>query len=214
MAIFNSYVSHYQRVPRVMIKRHRTGGHHLSTSWNIPWKILILPPSNSWLNHFLNHYFPSFWPLQSHLVRAGRGRKRVETCGGLEHFLFFHILGISSSQLTFIFFRGGIPPTCHEILMKSHLNSSICSFAVASIAMFRNGKWSKSAGPQQSGALRRGRGWSSERAAGTVGSAGGWRGDRPTGSDILGLVGSQNLQEMIVVQSPPFNPGIFGRGKA
>ena len=32
--------------------------------------------------------------------------------GGLEHFLFFHILGISSSQLTFIFFRRvGIPPT-------------------------------------------------------------------------------------------------------
>ena len=26
--------------------------------------------------------------------------------GGLEHFLFFHILGISSSELTFIFFRG------------------------------------------------------------------------------------------------------------
>ena len=26
--------------------------------------------------------------------------------GGLEHVLFFHILGISSSQLTFIFFRG------------------------------------------------------------------------------------------------------------
>jgi len=35
--------------------------------------------------------------------------------GGLEHVLFFHILGISSSeltQLTFIFFRGvGQPPT-------------------------------------------------------------------------------------------------------
>ena len=32
--------------------------------------------------------------------------------GGLEHFLFSHILGMSSSQLTFIFFRGvGIPPT-------------------------------------------------------------------------------------------------------
>ena len=32
---------------------------------------------------------------------------------GLEHgFLIFHILGISSSQLTFIFFRGvGQPPT-------------------------------------------------------------------------------------------------------
>jgi len=32
--------------------------------------------------------------------------------GGLEHFLFFHILGMSSSQLTFILFRGvGQPPT-------------------------------------------------------------------------------------------------------
>ena len=32
--------------------------------------------------------------------------------GGLEHFLFSHILGISSSQLTFIFFRGvAQPPT-------------------------------------------------------------------------------------------------------
>ena len=32
--------------------------------------------------------------------------------GGLEHFLFFHVLGMSSSQLTVIFFRGiGIPPT-------------------------------------------------------------------------------------------------------
>ena len=32
--------------------------------------------------------------------------------GGLEHFSFFNILGISSSQLTLIFFRGvGIPPT-------------------------------------------------------------------------------------------------------
>ena len=37
--------------------------------------------------------------------------------GGLEHFLFFHILGISSSQLTFTpsFFRGGRaqPPPDH-----------------------------------------------------------------------------------------------------
>jgi hypothetical protein len=36
--------------------------------------------------------------------------------GGLEHFVFFHIVGISSSQLTFIFFRGvGIPPTSYAI---------------------------------------------------------------------------------------------------
>ena len=31
--------------------------------------------------------------------------------GGLEHVLFFHILGMSSSQLTFICFRGVEPPT-------------------------------------------------------------------------------------------------------
>jgi len=37
--------------------------------------------------------------------------------GGLEHFLFSHILGISSSQLTFIFFRGvGQPPTSFDII--------------------------------------------------------------------------------------------------
>ena len=30
----------------------------------------------------------------------------MELVGGLEHFLLFHILGISSSQLTFTFFRG------------------------------------------------------------------------------------------------------------
>ena len=36
--------------------------------------------------------------------------------GGLEHFLFFHILGISSSQLIFIFFTGvGQPPTSWNI---------------------------------------------------------------------------------------------------
>ena len=34
--------------------------------------------------------------------------------GGLEH--VFHILGMSSSQLTFILFRGvGIPPTSHVL---------------------------------------------------------------------------------------------------
>ena len=37
--------------------------------------------------------------------------------GGLEHF-FFHILGMSSSQLTFMFFRGvGIPPTSHPLII-------------------------------------------------------------------------------------------------
>jgi hypothetical protein len=37
--------------------------------------------------------------------------------GGLEHFLFFHILGISSSQLTKSYFFRGVaqPPTSNEI---------------------------------------------------------------------------------------------------
>jgi len=41
--------------------------------------------------------------------------KYVNLVGGLEHFLFVHILGMSSSQLTFIFFRGvGQPPTRND----------------------------------------------------------------------------------------------------
>ena len=39
----------------------------------------------------------------------------IELVGGLEHVLFFHILGSSSSQLTFIFFRGLGGSTTHEI---------------------------------------------------------------------------------------------------
>ena len=45
----------------------------------------------------------------------------INVVGGLEHFLFFYILGMSSSQLTFIFFRGvAQPPTslCLKILGK------------------------------------------------------------------------------------------------
>jgi hypothetical protein len=36
----------------------------------------------------------------------GNGYVREILVGGLEHFLFFYILGISSSQLTPSFFRG------------------------------------------------------------------------------------------------------------
>ena len=62
---------------------------HLGISWEHPEKIL----KNSW-NHL------------EKLVKIQR-----ELVGGLEHD-FFHILGMSSSQLTFIFFRGvGQPPT-------------------------------------------------------------------------------------------------------
>ena len=44
--------------------------------------------------------------------------------GGLEHFMFFHILGSSSSQLTFICFRGvAQPPTSHPCLAAFHRSS-------------------------------------------------------------------------------------------
>ena len=47
--------------------------------------------------------------FQSFFQPIPHGTKLV---GGLEHFLLFHILGIISSQLIFIFFRGvGQPPT-------------------------------------------------------------------------------------------------------
>ena len=51
--------------------------------------------------------------FQSFFQPIPHGTKLV---GGLEHFLLFHILGIISSQLIFIFFRGvGQPPTsCYQ----------------------------------------------------------------------------------------------------
>ena len=50
----------------------------------------------------------------THARSQNQKRMRLELwlAGGLEHFLFSHILGMSSSQLTFIFFRGvAQPPT-------------------------------------------------------------------------------------------------------
>ena len=39
--------------------------------------------------------------------------------GGLEHLIFCHILGTSSSQLTFIFFNGvSIPPTRYILMVR------------------------------------------------------------------------------------------------
>ena len=46
--------------------------------------------------------------------------------GGLEHFLFSHIFGMSSSQLTFIFFRGvGQPPTRKWVFLSFWLKREI-----------------------------------------------------------------------------------------
>jgi hypothetical protein len=48
------------------------------------------------------------------------GGKHKNLAGGLEHDLFFHILGISSSQVIFIFFRGvGQPPTSEFMTISS-----------------------------------------------------------------------------------------------
>ena len=54
----------------------------------------------------------------------------VSLVGGLEHFLFSHILGISSSQLTFIFFRGvAQPPTSSAFSCRKLLAAWEASFS-------------------------------------------------------------------------------------
>jgi hypothetical protein len=71
-------------------------------------------------------------------IEGGTGKKHrtvklVQLVGGLEHFLFFHILGIILPTDELIFFRGvGIPPTrqwCSEysqhvaVLFKRYLST-------------------------------------------------------------------------------------------
>ena len=50
------------------------------------------------------HGLSGNFPLDNMIYMVNLARNLL--VGGLEHFLFSHILGISSSQLTFIFFRG------------------------------------------------------------------------------------------------------------
>ena len=57
--------------------------------------------------------------------------------GGLEHVLFFHMLGISSSQLTLIFFRGVAQPSTSiyiyiHIINHTMFNDFCCCFVTAS----------------------------------------------------------------------------------
>ena len=92
------------------------------------WNVQAL---RSWLKFRLNRLGQSFRvacragkrgidDLQSPAFFRVNGNELL--VGGLEHFLFSHILGISSSQLTFIFFRGvAQPPT----------RLRCCSFRVA-----------------------------------------------------------------------------------
>ena len=66
---------------------------------------------DGWLSRFVEDFG---------IFSMGYGFNRPWLIGGLEHefydFSYFpYILGMSSSQLTFIFFRGvGIPPTSHD----------------------------------------------------------------------------------------------------
>ena len=64
----------------------------------------------------------------SHVLCYAVWYYHVYLVGGLEHFLCSHILGISSSQLTFIFFRGvAQPPTrypCSEPLSLTSYQKS------------------------------------------------------------------------------------------
>ena len=62
---------------------------------NITWH-----ESRSWLSNGVAQ------PVTYHHLVAGASNSYL--IGGLEHFFFLHILGLSSSQLTFIFFQRGL----------------------------------------------------------------------------------------------------------
>ena len=68
--------------------------------------------SQRWMSILLSLFCGSQWRYLVFVVASNsRGSSQI-LVGGLEHFLFFHMLGMSSSQLTFIFFRVvGQPPT-------------------------------------------------------------------------------------------------------
>ena len=85
------------------------------------------------------------------LRRDGWKKESLQACvdylvGGLEHFLFSHILGISSSQLTFIFFqRGGPgPPTSYRLWLAME-SYKISSFSAVGWSYIYS--WNKTCSP-------------------------------------------------------------------
>ena len=65
---------------------------------------------------FRGHLDPGSWPPHNEWIFQELNSLEVsKLVGGLEHFLFSHILGISSSPLTFIFFRGVAEPPTRKI---------------------------------------------------------------------------------------------------
>ena len=64
----------------------------------------------------------------SSMLVDGRAKKIIMLVGGLEHFLFFHLLGMSSSQLTNSYFSEGyigIPPTSMSFMIQVIADSEI-----------------------------------------------------------------------------------------
>ena len=55
----------------------------------------------------------------------GTGKNKKKLVGGLEQLLFFHIFGMSSSQLTFTFFRGVCSTTNQNELMPMEQESQV-----------------------------------------------------------------------------------------
>ena len=80
------------------------------------WRI---PPAKNWNTAETRRRETETWPISILSSHFGLGllwlKHMIQTCADWWfgcHFLFSHILGISSSQLTFIFFRGvAQPPT-------------------------------------------------------------------------------------------------------
>ena len=69
---------------------------------------------------------------RGHLIEAFTSRSVFygNLVGGLDHVYFSIQLGMSSSQLTFIFFRGvGIPPTRNDLRTHGTFNPQQCDVA-------------------------------------------------------------------------------------
>ena len=95
--------------PKKSIEIRKAGAASMLSGQNIPTS-LVSRTLESWLQNVNKGNHP-----QRALIQVSETLYYL--IGALEHFVFSHILGMSSSQLTFIFF-GGVaqPPTRHYII--------------------------------------------------------------------------------------------------
>ena len=98
---------------------YSSAGHTGWYSWNFIFhKLVVFSTTHVHImchsDSYWNVRIVLIWVLDTQILLIWKQFKTL--IGGLEHLLFFHIMGISSSQLTFIFFRWvGIPPTRSSI---------------------------------------------------------------------------------------------------